>query len=96
MADLEAILTDPDAQSAVARARKASLEMRKDYKRHARLPDQAKIDQAILHPLNEAAKALDARLNDLDQKDPLAPVGRDPVPERYTEIVRQYFEELGK
>ena len=90
------MVQDPDAQSAVARARKAAREMRKDFNRHAREPDQERIEQGILRPLAEAAKELDTRLKDLGKKDPLAPVGRDPVPERYSEIVRRYFEELGK
>lgn len=96
LADLEAVVTDPEAQSAVARARKAGGEMRKEFKRHSKEPDQARIENEILRPLAEAATELDARLRELDREDPLAPVGRDPVPDRYTEIVRRYFEELGK
>ena len=96
LADLEAVVTDPEAQSAVARARRAGIEMRKDFKRHSKEPDQARIEQEILRPLAEAATELDNRLRELDREDPLAPVGRDPVPDRYTEIVRRYFEELGK
>ncbi|MES2922706.1 MAG: hypothetical protein V4819_14225 [Verrucomicrobiota bacterium] len=96
LSDLEAVVEDPEAQSAVARARKASREMRKDFKRHSLEPDQAALEEGVLRPLTEAAGKLDARLHELDRKDPLAPVGRDPVPERYAEIVRRYFEELGK
>jgi hypothetical protein len=96
LADLEAVVTDPEAQSAVARARRAGIEMRKDFKRHSKEPDQARIENEILRPLAEAATELDARLRELDREDPLAPVSRDPVPDRYNEIVRRYFEELGK
>ncbi len=96
LADLEAVVTDPEAQSAVARARRAGIEMRKDFKRHSKEPDQARIANEVLRPLAEAATELDARLRELDREDPLAPVGRDPVPDRYTEIVRRYFQELGK
>ena len=96
LSDLEAVVDDPEAQSAVARARKASRELRKDFKRHSLEPDQAALQEGVLRPLTEAAGKLDARLHELDRKDPLAPVGRDPVPERYAEIVRRYFEELGK
>ncbi len=96
LSDLEAVVEDPEAQSAVARARKASRELRKDFKRHSLEPDQAALQEGVLRPLTEAAGKLDARLHELDRKDPLAPVGRDPVPERYAEIVRRYFEELGK
>lgn len=96
LSDLEAVVEDPEAQSAVARARNASRELRKDFKRHSLEPGQAALEEGVLRPLTEAAQRLDVRLRELDRKDPLAPVGRDPVPERYSEIVRRYFEELGK
>lgn len=94
--DLEAIVEDPDAQAAVARARQASREMRKDFKRHSVEPGQDQLQKEVVGPLAEAAQKIDARLRELDRKDPLAPVGRDPVPDRYDDLVRRYFEELGK
>ncbi len=94
--DIEAVIEDSDAQTSVARARKASRELRKEYKRHSKPPDQETIEQEILRPLLEAAEKLDARLYELSREDELAPIGRDPVPDRYEEIVRRYFEELGK
>ncbi len=94
--DLEAIVEDPDAQSAVARARQASREMRRDFKRHSVEPGQDQLQKEVGRPLAEAAQKIDARLRELDRKDPLAPVGRDPVPDRYNDLVRRYFEELGK
>jgi len=94
--DIEAVLEDADAQTSVARARKASRELRKEFKRQSKAPDQETIEKEILRPLLEAAEKLDARLYELNREDALAPVGRDPVPDRYEEIVRRYFEELGK
>lgn len=94
--DLEAVVEDPDAQAAVARARQASREMRKDFKRHSVEPGQDQLQKEVVGPLAEAARKIDARLRELDRKDPLAPVGRDPVPDRYNDLVRRYFEELGK
>ncbi|MEM9079081.1 MAG: hypothetical protein AAGC74_00115 [Verrucomicrobiota bacterium] len=96
MSDLEAIMTAPEAQSAVSRARQASHEMRKNLKRHSIAPDESRILREVIQPLREAAKKIDAQLRELDHDDPLAPVGRDLVPEQYQEIVSQYFEELGK
>ncbi len=94
--DIEAVIVDPDAQTSVARARKASRELRKEFKRQSKAPDHETVEQEILRPLLEAAEKLDARLYEMNREDPLAPVGRDPVPDRYEEIVRRYFEELGK
>ena len=96
LADLETLVEDPEAQAAVARARQAGREMRRDFTRHSVEPGQDKLNKEVVRPLAEAARKIDARLRELDRKDPLAPVGRDPVPERYDEVVRRYFEELGK
>ena len=96
MQNIEAIVEDPEAQTAVARARKASRELRKDLKRGSREPTQEVIEREILDPLLEAIEKLDTRIYELSREDELAPVGRDPVPDRYEEIVRRYFEELGK
>ena len=70
--------------------------MRRDFTRHSVEPGQEKLDKEVVRPLAEAARKIDARLRELDRKDPLAPVGRDPVPEHYDDLVRRYFEELGK
>ena len=94
--DIEVVIQDADAQTAVAKARKASRELRKNYKRHSQAPDQETLENEILRPLLEAADKLDTRLYELNREDELAPVGRDPVPDRYEEIVRRYFEELGE
>ena len=71
-------------------------EMRRDFKRHSVEPGQDQLQKEVVGPLAEAARKIDARLRELDRKDPLAPVGRDPVPDRYNDLVRRYFEELGK
>jgi hypothetical protein len=31
-----------------------------------------------------------------ESKDALVPIDRDPVPSRYSELVRRYYEQLGK
>ena len=31
-----------------------------------------------------------------DQRDQLVPIDRDPVPGRYSDLVRRYYEQLGK
>lgn len=94
--DLEAVIDDPQARSAVARAVKTSRDLRKDFKRHSKEPGEADVRSGVIDPLAEAVRALDVRLRELNKENPLAPIGRDPVPDRYSEVVRRYFEELGK
>ncbi|WAC18721.1 hypothetical protein OVA24_15945 [Luteolibacter sp. SL250] len=94
--DIGAVIEDPQARSAVARAVKTSRDLRRDFKRHSKEPGEAEVRAGVVEPLTEAVRALDARLRELNKENPLAPIGRDPVPDRYSEVVRRYFEELGK
>ena len=48
--------------------------------------------QVVLEVRNRVAEELARR----DSKDSLAPIDRDPVPSRYAESVRRYYENLGK
>jgi hypothetical protein len=50
----------------------------------------------ILKPLIEVRTQLSEELARRGSKDALVPIDRDPVPNRYTESVRRYYEELGK
>ena len=46
--------------------------------------------------MDEVRNRLAEELARRDPKDRLAPVDRDPVPGRFSESVRRYYEELGK
>ena len=47
-------------------------------------------------PLVEVRNRVAEELARRDSKDSLAPIDRDPVPNRFAESVRRYYEELGK
>lgn len=94
--DIDAVIDDPQARSAVARAIRSSRDLRRDFKRHSKEPGEQEVRAGVVQPLTEAMQALDARLRALNKENPLAPIGQDPVPDRYSEVVRRYFEELGK
>jgi hypothetical protein len=50
----------------------------------------------ILRPLLEVRSRVAEDLARRESKDPLVPLDRDPVPARFAEAVRRYYEELGK
>ena len=50
----------------------------------------------ILRPLVEVKAKIGTELSRRQANDPLAPVDRDPVPARFAEPVRRYYEDLGK
>jgi hypothetical protein len=51
----------------------------------------------VLKPLVEVRSRIAEELARRDvNKDSLVPIDRDPVPNRFAESVRRYYEELGK
>ena len=49
-----------------------------------------------MKPLEELRKQLAEELSKLQSDKSLAPIDRDPVPEKFEEFVRRYFLRLGK
>lgn len=95
--DLEAVVDVPEARALLSRARAAARELRIESKRHSAPPSQKLLEQKVLHPLVEAENEILHALHALDRdRDSLAPVERDPVPDRYSEVVRRYYESLGQ
>ena len=80
----------------IAEARERARMMRRDWRVEMKKPDWAKVELQIVRPLVEVRNRVAEELARRESKDSLAPIDRDPVPNRYTETVRRYYEELGK
>ena len=70
--------------------------LRVEFKRYAQKPSEEKIRQEIIKPLEKAAEKISQRLRELNKENPLSPVSKDPVPEKYDDLVNDYFENLSK
>mgnify|MGYP003485265767 CR=1 FL=1 len=70
--------------------------LRQEARRDLKKPDWAVVELELLKPLVEARQQVAAELRRRSSDASLAPIDRDPVPERFTELVRRYYEELGK
>ena len=86
----------PDLRHAVASARERARVLRLEAQRAGRKPDWAVVDLEILSPLVEVRRQVREELRRRSSDDPLAPIDRDPVPDRFADLVRQYYEELGR
>ncbi len=93
--DVEEMLTDRELREDVARVRDRARTMRSDFTRHGKEPQWDLVDQQIMKPLMELQTKLRDRLAQLESDDALVPIDRDPVPDRFAELVRSYFENLG-
>jgi hypothetical protein len=94
--DVEQLLDSPDLRNAVATARERARLLRRDMQQERKKPDWAVVQLQILKPLVEVRARVAEELSRRDSKESLAPIDRDPVPPRYAESVRRYYEELGK
>jgi hypothetical protein len=94
--DVEEIVDTPDLRNAVAGARERARLLRQDFARDQKRPDWAVVEQQVVQPLQEVRNQISDELARRGSKDSLVPIDRDPVPHRYAESVRRYYEELGK
>ena len=94
--DVEELLDQPELRNQVAVARDRVRLMRQEYKRDRKKPDWAVVRLQVMKPLQEVRDRLADELARRQSRDALVPIDRDPVPNRYSELVRRYYEELGK
>lgn len=95
MRDVEEMVGDPELRSKVAQIRERAQSMRAEFKRHSKLPKGDLVNAQILEPLAELQNQLSNEISKRSKKASLAPIDRDPVPKKYSELVRRYYEELG-
>jgi hypothetical protein len=96
MRDVEEMLDNPDLRAEVARIRDRAREMRIDVKRHSKQPNWELVRTSIYGPMLQLQDRVAEELARLKlDSDQIVPLDRDPVPDRYSELVRQYYERLG-
>ncbi len=93
---VEELIEDPGMRQRLGVARQRAEELRRDFKRHSKLPQWGDIESSVLQPLNEARVFLRQELARRDQPESLQPADRDPVPDRFAESLKKYYEALGR
>jgi hypothetical protein len=94
--DVEEMVEQPYLRNGVAAVRDRARVFRQDYKRTGKKPDWAVVRLQVLEPLNQVRDGIADELARRGSQQALVPLDRDPVPGRYSELVRRYYEELGK
>jgi hypothetical protein len=93
--DVEEMLSEPDLRNDVARVRDRARAIRAEFTRHGKEPQWNLVEQQITNPLTELRNRIGEELAKLQSDESMVPIDRDPVPGRYTELVRKYYENLG-
>jgi hypothetical protein len=94
--DVEELIEIPDLRNEVARARDRVRTLRQEFKRDKKKPDWAVVRTQVAAPLAEVRDQIAEELARRQSADAMVPIDRDPVPARYSDLVRKYYEELGK
>jgi hypothetical protein len=93
--DVQELLTESDLRNEVARVRDRARAIRAEFMRHGKEPQWELVNQQITKPLTELRNRISEELAQLQSDKAMVPIDRDPVPSRFAELVRRYYENLG-
>jgi hypothetical protein len=95
-AQVEELIELPDLRTDVGRVRDRAQAARAEFTRHGQEPQWDLVQLEMVGPLAEVRQRLSQELARRQSADALVPIDRDPVPRRYAELVRRYYERLGQ
>jgi hypothetical protein len=93
--DVESMISDPNLQAEVQKVRDRARSARAEFKRHTQVPNWDLVRTSVHQPMIELQQRLAEEIAKRETPDSLVPVDRDPVPVRYRDLVRSYYERLG-
>ena len=93
--DVESVLDSPDLRNQLATLRDRVGAFRAAYRNGRRIPSAETVREQLLMPLAQVQVWVREELARQENSGSLVPLDRDPVPEHYSELVRQYYEKLG-
>jgi hypothetical protein len=94
--NVEEMLTEQELRDEAARIRDRARAVRADFTRHGTEPQWDLVRTQIMDPLTELRQRVEKKLAQLQSDETMAPIDRDPVPDRFADLVRAYFESLGQ
>lgn len=93
--DVEEMVEDPKLRAEMSKIRERARTMRAEFKRHSKPPNWTVVRDSVLNPMTELQTRLAEEIARRESPESLVPIDRDPVPERFEEMVREYYERLG-
>ncbi len=94
--DVEDMLPERELRDEAATVWDRARAVRAEFKRHGKEPQWDLVKSQIMDPLAELRQRVGERLAQLQSDEALVPIDRDPVPDRFADVVRSYFENLGQ
>ena len=94
--DVEEAVDLPGIREQVAEVRENIRKMNSEFRRRSKEPEWGLMETKILQPLDEIRRQVAEELAKRESDKALVPIDRDPVPGKYSDLVRRYYERLGK
>ncbi len=92
--DVEELLGDARLRTDAGRIRDSARALRAEFKRHALSPQGPALDLQLIAPLVELRDNVSDDLRRAQPADKVTPIDRDPVPARFSDLVRRYYKSL--
>jgi hypothetical protein len=92
---VEQLVDDPNLRQQLTNVRANADDLRRAYTQRGTSPQWGDVQSSVLAPLTAVRAELARQLARRTQPDALQPADRDPVPEKYADAVRSYYEALG-
>jgi hypothetical protein len=95
MRDVEEAVDSPDIRNQLATVREQVAAYRRAYRQEGKTPSDEDLKNKALAPLALAQQWVAEELARAQNNRSLVPLDRDPVQDKYSEMVRKYYEKLG-
>jgi hypothetical protein len=93
--DVEEMVDDPELRAEAARIRDRARSIRAELKRHSTAPNWDLVRVQVAEPLAELSDRVSEELLRRNSRQAVVPLDRDPVPPKYSEKTRRYYEQIG-
>jgi hypothetical protein len=95
MRDVEQAVDSQDVRNQLATVRERVGVYRRNFRENGRRPSNGDLQNKVLAPLALARDWVGQELSRAQNDRSLVPLDRDPVQEKYSDLVRKYYEKLG-
>ena len=95
LGQVEELMDQSQLRTEAGRIRDRARALRAEFKRHANEPQWDLVRNQVYGPLTELRNRVAEELARVQSTESLVPIDRDPVPNKFSDLVRRYYEKLG-
>jgi len=96
MRNVEEMVSSDEMRNRLSIIRERVRGARVEFKRHSLEPKWDLLADTVMSPLVEIRDEISEQLARMNSREAMVPIDRDPVPARFAEQVRRYYETLGR